>query len=280
MTLPTPSGNVRGRWFRAHEVSVHYYTVVSGLSSQQEYAQAIFILTFDSASGVVRRLMPSGEWSSQQVSGFQTTCIESGVLFETQWVCPGEVIEIHLESKFLQSLPGHNVSTVLALQSLPDASNDAVTSELVGAIRLSCSEERADALLITDNAALIAKRLFLLHATGHASNDRQQLTPEQRHRMDAYIQANIGKSFRMPHLARAMSLSSPHLTALCRNTFQKSPMEYVRVCRLEKAHAMALTGSRRVREIARACGFYDASHLNREFRRHFKNSLRALLKRA
>jgi len=54
-------------------------------------------------------------------------------------------------------------------------------------------------------------------------------------------------------------------------------MEYVRECRLWKAHAMVRTGCYRRREIARVCGFYDGSHLNREFKKIFLHPLAPLL---
>jgi AraC-like DNA-binding protein len=36
---------------------------------------------------------------------------------------------------------------------------------------------------------------------------------------------------------------------------------------------MARSGNYRRQEIAHACGFYDGSHLNREFKRFFKHPL-------
>jgi len=77
--------------------------------------------------------------------------------------------------------------------------------------------------------------------------------------MDGFIQLNLAKHFSVPQLARIVALSVPHFATLCRNTTGKPPMEYVRECRLWKAHAMVRTGCYRRREIARVCGFYDGS---------------------
>ena len=130
---------------------------------------------------------------------------------------------------------------------------------LTKAISQWSRDDQTASTAITDIGALIGKRLFLCRAESRAAKSGPRFSPEQRRRMDGFIQLNLAKHFSVPQLARIVALSVPHFATLCRNTTGKPPMEYVRECRLWKAHAMVRTGCYRRREIARVCGFYDGS---------------------
>ena len=265
---------VNQKVFHGHEVSVCYISGQSMESAEQRHAQTKLALTLEPAECVLRQKTPSGEWREHRLSGRRICCIAAQVFHTMRWEQEADAIEIYLESSFLQQQADENVAAVLRRDALPSADNDPVIWELAGAICFLCSEPRPDDALIANAAAMIARRLFHCHANPRTVENGQTFSPGQRQRFDFYIQTNLGKSFRVSHLAKAMALSPPHLTALCRNTTGKPPMEHVRECRLLKAHGMALAGNHRVREMARACGFYDASHLNREFKNFFKKSVR------
>jgi len=268
-----------GRFFRTRDIAVLFDRVHVGDIPPHQHVQTQITLTLEPSSGVAR-LKVAGAWREIPLTGREGICIPPSVLHEGQWKRESAVLTIYLEPRLLRRFPSQNVTAFFGRESLPEAAHDPAIWEWAGAINFLCSEDTPDASLILDNAVLIVKRLFLHHATPRPAGNGRKMSPEQRQRMDAYIQANIAKSFRVPHLARAMSLSPPHLTALCRNTHGKPPREYVWERRLLKAHGMALADGYLVREIARACGFYDASHLNREFKRFFKKSVSALLRRA
>ena len=141
-----------------------------------------------------------------------------------------------------------------------------------------CGGGKPTASVITEIGALIGKRLFLRNSESGVAARGPKLAPELRQRLDKYIQANIAKRLDVPQLAKVVSLSLSHFTALCRKTTGKTPTDYVRECRLWKARAMARSGNYRCREIARACGFYYGSHLNREFKRFFKHPIALVMR--
>jgi AraC-like DNA-binding protein len=236
------------------------------------------VLTFDPALGLIRHSLAAGGWREQKIFGRQIVCVAPEVVHDGRWDREGEAIEVYLETRFVQRLPEKNVTAVFARESLTDADNDPVIWELAGTIFFLCAEESPDASLITAIGALIGKRLFLWHSEPDIQVSVQKLSNEQRRRMDDYIQTHMAERFGVPQLARAVSLSSPHFTALCKRTTGKPPMAYVWERRLLKAHEMARGSNHRRREIARLCGFFDASHLNRKFKKFFKHPLALLLK--
>lgn len=270
---------INQRFFNGPEVSVCYLSGRSTESEEKCHAQTKLALTLEPAECVLRLKTPSGDWCERRLSGRRICCIAAQVIHTMRWEQEADAIEIYLESRFLRQQVKENVAALVRRDALPSADNDPVIWELAGAICFLCFEPRPDDALITNAAAMIARRLVHCHANPRAVDNSRKFSPEQRQRLDSYIQTNLAQRFRVPHLAKAMALSAPHLTALCRNSTGKPPMEYVRECRLLKAHGMALAGNHRIGEMARACGFYDASHLNREFKIFFKKSVRVLSRR-
>lgn len=266
-----------GLLFRGPVASVYYHRQPPYISKNEHYTQAKVVLTFDSASGVVHR-RSSDAWQVEQIAGRGVFWFSPNVKHAVRWECEAELIEIYYESQFLRDLSGGNATPAPERDTLSAAIDDPVIWDLTLAICGWCGDGKPTASVITEIGALIGKRLFLRGIESHATASGPRLAPELRRRLDEYIQANIAKRLNVPQLAKVVALSVSHFTALCRNTTGKPPTDYVRECRLWKARAMARTGNYRCREIARACGFYDGSHLNREFKKIFKHPLTLVMR--
>ncbi len=89
---------------------------------------------------------------------------------------------------------------------------------LTKAISQWSRDDQTASTAITDIGALIGKRLFLCRAESRAAKSGPRFSPEQRRRMDGFIQLNLAKHFSVPQLARIVALSVPHFATLCRNT--------------------------------------------------------------
>ncbi len=265
-----------GDLFRSPLVSVYYHRQPAFSYLGQRYNQFKSVLSFEPASGIIGRKV-AGAWSEERFVGRGVHCIPPGIEHDMQWEREAEFIEVYFESDFLLSLPPEKVAAVLARPSLPEAANDPVIWDLAVAICLWCADAQPEPSIISDIGVLIGKRLFHNHAEARDGTVGPRLSHEQRRKLEEFIQVNIANPFSVRDLARVVALSAPHLTTLCRNTTGKPPMEYVRECRLRKAHAMARSGKYRRGEIARHCGFYDGSHLNREFKKFFKHPVVSLL---
>ncbi|MGF6956305.1 GlxA family transcriptional regulator [Paraburkholderia youngii] len=86
------------------------------------------------------------------------------------------------------------------------------------------------------------------------------------------MEQHIGQPLCMAELARRLEMSVRQIERLFTAQTGKSPQAYARQIRIRMA-SWLLTGSdRTVADIASSCGFSDASHLGREFRKEFGES--------
>jgi AraC-like DNA-binding protein len=82
-----------------------------------------------------------------------------------------------------------------------------------------------------------------------------------------YMEENLGETFTLDDLARAVGVSRFHFSRLFRVSTGVSPMVYFLRLRIERAKQMLVKGDRKMCEIALALGFFDQSHFSRTFRR-------------
>ena len=83
----------------------------------------------------------------------------------------------------------------------------------------------------------------------------------------AYMENNLGESFTLNDLGRAIGISPFHFSRLFRISTGQSPMGYLRRLRIERSKTMLLQGERKKADIAMTLGFSDQSHFTRTFRR-------------
>lgn len=274
--LELPSTHA-GRLFRGPLASVYYHRQPPFRSGELTYSQAKVIITFECSVGGLYRAI-NGTRREEPLKGRRFVFLLPNTPHEIRWEREAELIEIYYEPAFLAELPSKNVAAILAHESHPRIAGDPVIWDLALAICQWCADGLPAETIINDIGLLIGRRLFSRHSETREKRRGQKFTSEQRGKLDAHIQEGMAKRLTVAQLAKAVSLSVPHFATLCRNTTGKPPMDYVRECRLWKAHAMARTGDYRRKEIARACGFYDGSHLNREFKKFFKHPLALLVR--
>lgn len=114
--------------------------------------------------------------------------------------------------------------------------------------------------LLTDWGA----RTRLLDATLAALIDeRGRLAGEVGYAWDRLFAS--GGRVRVTHLADELGCSRRHLSSRFQREFGLSPKQAARVMRFERASA-ALTQGGRPADVAAACGYFDQSHLNEEWK--------------
>lgn len=82
-----------------------------------------------------------------------------------------------------------------------------------------------------------------------------------------YIEANLSESLQLSAIAEAACMSRFHFARLFREQTGLSPMEYLRMRRIERARQLLRANGQRIGQIASELGFYDQSHFVRWFRR-------------
>jgi AraC family transcriptional regulator len=86
-------------------------------------------------------------------------------------------------------------------------------------------------------------------------------------RVAAFVEANIGKNFRVGDLARIAQLSTDRFFRAFKESFGETPLGYVTRQRVRYAQAIMLNSRDPLVKIALDCGMCDQSHFNRVFRR-------------
>lgn len=88
------------------------------------------------------------------------------------------------------------------------------------------------------------------------------------------LEAEPTQSLSLTEIAQAACVSAEHLCRLMKNTTGHSPLETVRLARLDRAATLLVRSNFSVGEIANLCGFASAFHFSRRFKEAFELSPR------
>ncbi|WP_395061815.1 GlxA family transcriptional regulator [Paraburkholderia silvatlantica] len=172
------------------------------------------------------------------------------------------------------------------IERFPNVNADAIVADRLFAIdrrRITCSGGRAS----IDVAAAILLRHFD-HATVQKAlrillvGEMQKGNAPQPHppglepathpkvkRAVLLIEQQVGRNVPLEELACKLNLSPRQLERLFKAETGKSPRAFANALRLRTAAWLLTSSDRTVADIASSCGFSDASHLGREFRKQF-----------
>lgn len=172
------------------------------------------------------------------------------------------------------------------LARFPDADETLLVADRLFVIdrrRISCSGGRASidvaaAILQRHvDAATVQKalRILLVEDAQRASAPQphppgtKPVTHPRVKRVVHLMEQHIGQPLSLDELAARVDMSVRHLQRLFKTQTGESPLAYARRMRLRTAAWLLTDSDRTVAEIAAICGFADASHMGREFRKEF-----------
>jgi AraC family transcriptional regulator len=114
-------------------------------------------------------------------------------------------------------------------------------------------------------------RIMIRHATVTFGRMpyREMLTPAKLRTLVAFINQNLSSSLRLGDLAAAAALSQAHLARSFRNATGIPLHRYVLHRRLERARSLLSHAGARVQTVAEQCGFADAPHLSKAYRKAY-----------
>jgi AraC family transcriptional regulator len=93
------------------------------------------------------------------------------------------------------------------------------------------------------------------------------LAPWQAKRLQTYIQEHLNTRILATDLAELARLSLSHFSRTFRETFGRTPANYIAYCRMRRAQQLMLESTHSLVSIALECGLADQSHFTRVFRR-------------
>lgn len=82
-----------------------------------------------------------------------------------------------------------------------------------------------------------------------------------------FIDKHLAEKLRLSHLCGHLKLSRTHFLRLFKRSLYYTPFDYVMRCRVAKAARRLVTSKDKEIVIAQGCGFADAGHMLRQFRR-------------
>ncbi|MFT3850397.1 MAG: AraC family transcriptional regulator [Propionivibrio sp.] len=196
---------------------------------------------------------------------------------ESQWIVEGELRFLHLYVS--------DLAWAERVVRLIDAEPRAVTLEerileedagLAHWARLLANEHwtSAEARLLMNSASHAMLDHLVLAAArpaqrGAALRPRGGLSAVARRRVVDWIEAHLADSFTLADLAAQAALSEFHFARMFRVSMGVTPHAWVAQHRFARACAL-LSGKRQdgpaLERVAAACGYANASHLNRRFR--------------
>ncbi len=172
------------------------------------------------------------------------------------------------------------------IERFPDADEKRLVADRLFVIdhrRITCSGGRASidvaaAILLRHfETATVQKALRILLVDDIQNGNAPQphppgLAPATHPKVKRAIllmEQHVGRSLTLDELAHKLDLSTRQLERLFKTETGKAPQSYAKQIRLRTAAWLLNSSDKTVADIASSCGFSDASHLGREFRKQF-----------
>lgn len=159
--------------------------------------------------------------------------------------------------------------------TLFDTSGDVRTcagSNAVSDMALSIISERHDADLVRavrDFLLAPEPRAGDLAVAGGAASPLTTGLPTPLMAAVSRMKSALDQSLSVPTLAEEAGLSQRQLERLFKAHTGRSPNQYYRMLRLDRARDMVVRGSASIPDIAKACGFVSAVHFSRAYKEQF-----------
>lgn len=121
--------------------------------------------------------------------------------------------------------------------------------------------------------ALASQQLLILFERAALSPPRVASPPPRARQIQvarslaAYLDQNISQPLSLEQIAEYHHLSAAHLSVLFQRCYHTTPTAYRMQKRIAHAQALLNESSQSIKEIATACGFTDAAHFCKEFKK-------------
>ena len=86
---------------------------------------------------------------------------------------------------------------------------------------------------------------------------------------ERYLEENYDKELTTAIMAKKFGYSAEHFCRKFKEATGLTPMNYLKVFRMEEAYKMLQLGERNISKVAEGCGFTDANYFTRCFKTHF-----------
>lgn len=129
-----------------------------------------------------------------------------------------------------------------------------------------------------DGSFLQKKKLFEAALNDGQAPEGEEANREQGavDRAVKLIEDHFNEDISLEWVAAEVYLSAGYLSGLFKKATGKGVMQYIMLCRMEKAKELLLQTNKKIVDIGRAVGYADSSYFGQQFRRHFGMSPKAM----
>lgn len=216
-----------------------------------------------------------GAWRSEHVSRGTFSILTQGEQSQWKWDRPIDVIHLYLTKKDLSSVAEDVFERNIKEICMEDCirTEDPILAGLMAAFEneLASSGIGGEIYLaaLRNQLCIHLLRRYAKASCREVTFDGR-LTSWQRRRVVDFIEDNLDRSIKLEEIASELHLSVSGLIRKFQAEFNESPHAYVLSKRLDRSKRLLKERTEMpLRLVAESCGFSDASHMIRQFKRSF-----------
>lgn len=252
-------------------VSVYYDLQPPNLWTEHSHPVTQIVIALDPVRSIMRWSDYDGPREVRCTSP-HVWIVAPSILHSVEWKDTGGIIVLYVEPDYVRAECGGDVTQCGVVPLAKASQHDYLIARLCRKFHDLCHAKRiATTTFVAASGALLAPiilRIFLQRSKPRNSGV-QHLSDSRLIRITEFIETHIRDPILRRDLARVAGLSEHHFSRAFKATTGIPPMKYLWRCRIYRARQLLETGAWKVASAAAETGFFDQSHLDRQFRKEF-----------
>lgn len=266
---------------RGSEVCVYYnQRQTPGLWPRYSHQQTEILFLQEGAACRLGWCTAENVWSQRELHGRHVCIIAGGLVREFHLTAESELLIVHVEQRAWERMACPDLASVTIVE---DSQTDFVFWHLTWALRRLFSDDVATSATLVDHigGSLVERLIERVVIDDPAQQNAQgsRLSSAEFRKVLGFMEANLKHDIHVIDLAKQTGHCVAHFAVLFKNRTGKSPFQYLKELRMQKAHALIFSGGSRIKEIAVKVGYTNFDHFSEVFRTYWKYTARELLTR-
>ena len=269
-TIPTNNSGRGNVLKEGTGVSVYYDLQPSNSWPEHQHPMTEIVIALEPVEAILN-WRHNGRWISEASTVPHVWIVPPNTPHSAEWKGTAAMLVLYVETDYIREECGCDLAEGAVLSLTLLARQDYLITRLCRKFHDLCHCRRSHSGLLTVAggtllAALLLKAQFLRIAY---PIQKRGLDNRRLQRVTDYIDANLRDRLSRAHLAQVCRLTEHHFSRMFKASTGIPPMKYVWRCRIHRARQLMETGEWKVVAAAAETGFFDQSHLDRQFRKEF-----------
>jgi AraC family transcriptional regulator len=251
-------------------VSVYYDLQPPNRWPEHQHPTAKIVVALDPVE-VVMHWGLTGHLFSEKSSVSHVWIVPPDTPHSAEWKGQAARLELYVERTYIREEFGCDLTDCAVLPLTLLARQDYLITRLCKRFHDLCHRKRSHSGLLTvAGGTLLATQLLKAYLLFVARRYKERgLNKKKLLRVIDYIDAHLRDPLSRALLAQVSGLTPYHFSRMFKASTGIPPMKYVWRCRIHRARQLVETGDWKVVTAAAETGFFDQSHLDRQFRKEF-----------